>query len=280
MQTGLMLITLISLMIPAASSPQGSSSAYEVGEIIRILSGDSFECRLTDYAHSSAVRFRVRIRNMPRQQNEKESKERLAALLEDADRIELGNVRFRNYFRVDADLILEGNLLAFPQDTPEPIQEKPPRMPLRLRPIDITSHSPAEKPVSTVSKRSVSLKQLLRKPVDLSVLDAETSLAEALDILTHASDPPLPLVVFWSDLRDNALLGKNTPIGIEGFQTISVGLALDMILRAFSVTGPKLVVVAEGKVLTLGTEQTLLNDKKTEVYSIRDLTSPPSNVIW
>ena len=46
MQTGLMLITLISLMIPAASSPQGSSSAYEVGEIIRILSGDSFECPL------------------------------------------------------------------------------------------------------------------------------------------------------------------------------------------------------------------------------------------
>ena len=278
MQTGLILITLISLMIPAASSPQDSLPTYEVGEVTRVISGDSFECRLTDYAHSSAVRFRVRIRNMPRQQGEKESIERLAALLEGAERIELGNVRFRNYFRADADFILDGNLLVFPQETPEPVQQKRQRMPLRRLPIQATLHMPAEKP--TVSKRSVSLNELLLRQVDLSVLNAETSLAEALDILIHEVDPPLPLVVLWSDLKDNALIGKDTPIGIEGFQTISVGLALDMILRSFSIRGPKLVLVSEGKILTLGTERTLLNNKKTQVYSIRDLTLPPSNAIW
>ena len=278
MQTGLILITLISLMIPASSSPQGSSSAYQVGEITRVLSGDSFECRLTDYAYSNAVRFRVFVRNMPFQQTEKGSKEQLALLLAGADRIELRNVAFRNYFRVNADLILDGDILAFQQDMPEAVQEKPPKIPLPRLPIHVTSHASAEKPARF--KRVVLLNELLRKQVDLSALNAETSLAEALDILIHEVDPPLPLVVFWSDLKDNALIGKDTPIGIEGFQTISVGLALDMILRSFSIRGPKLVLVSEGKILTLGTERTLLNDKKTQVYSIRDLTSPPSNTIW
>ena len=272
MNPRLILILFFSSLAPAAPLQKETSGTFPVEQLDRVLSGDSFECRLPEYAPSSAVRYRVFVRNL----GDQLSRQQLETMLADASQIELGHVKFRNYFRLDADLILDGNVLKLVEETPKPALTTPAQLPLRRPPVRRTEHR-ALRP-RPVFRRTMSLNQLMNSRVNLSELNDETSFSEALDILTHSVDPPLPLIVLWSDLERNALIEKDTPIGVEGFQWMSVGLAMDIILRSVSVNGPKLVLVAEGNVLTLGTEQTFDDDRTTRVYSVADLTAVPASL--
>lgn len=287
MHTGFVLILLVSLIVPAGDQSQATSGNFQVSEITRILSGNSFECKLSDYPHSEAVRFRVFVRNMDVQTTEESAKEQLSVLFDSAQQVGLRDVKFRNYFRVEADLFVDGRRIAYSKDTVETVvdQPKPQQDTASARMMWQQRRFPApvqvEKSSSVLkSSRLVNMAALLNTTVDASMLDSETSFAEALDLLTHAVDPPLPLVVLWTDLRENALVDKDTPIGIEGLPRMKLGQALSLILDSAGNRGSKLMLVPEGTILKLGTEQTFKNIRRTKVYPIEDLLSLPSNTAW
>ena len=125
----------------------------------------------------------------------------------------------------------------------------------------------------------VSLDALLNTTVDLSMINADTPLNEALEIMSNSVQPNLPLLVLWGDLENNALIDKEQPVGVSGFGRMKLGQAFKIVLRSVAApTRGDLVMVAEGQVLTLGTRTGLQYKPVNRVYSITDLALPPSFV--
>lgn len=87
---------------------------YEVAEVLAVRSLSEFECRLKDYPHSKTARFRVQIRSvvLNPQIPRADATEYLLERLKNAGRIHLENIQFRNYFRVTADVAIDGSDLA------------------------------------------------------------------------------------------------------------------------------------------------------------------------
>jgi len=71
----------------------------------------------------------------------------------------------------------------------------------------------------------------LDKTVDLSSLNPQMPLADAVDILKKSVEPPLNIVVLWTDLMDNLSVEPTTPIHIDGMANVKLGTALDLLVR-------------------------------------------------
>ncbi|HOK95231.1 MAG TPA: hypothetical protein PK052_08620 [Anaerohalosphaeraceae bacterium] len=267
-------------------SAAGSTKTYQVEEFIRVLTPVSFLCRLKGYEPAPSVRFQVFLRGISPQNATDSDAQFFKEQLATARKIELRNPVFRNYFRVEADVWADGNDLSLrlikqnPSLAPTPEQAfsqntQPSSLP---RPASAISANllPADVRYPAVRTRRVSLQTLLDTPVDCSSLRSDTPFSEALDFLCGSVVPRLPLVVLWGDLQANALVEKDTPIGVEGFGRMRLGQVLDSILRSVAVGQVKPVLAAEGGILTLGTRVGLQEKNKTRVYSIEDLLMAPS----
>jgi hypothetical protein len=279
---------LVSLVAPAKGVSGENSLNYQVDQIIRVLSFNSFECKLHNYKPAPSVRFRVLFRDIQAVTHEQGGKAMLEEHLKRAERIELRDVKLRNYFRIEADLYLDGKAYSkWLADNPilvfedEKDAEKLPAsgFAYQVQPSEIWNQPSKIEKKPAAKAQQINMQRLLKTPVDVSLLTSDTPLDEALDILTGAVEPHLPLIVLWSDLQANAMIDKDTPIGIDVPDRLTVRQVLDSILRSMGSVGIKLVLVTEGNVLTLGTEQTLLKDRKTEAYSIEDLLHAPSSPV-
>jgi hypothetical protein len=71
----------------------------------------------------------------------------------------------------------------------------------------------------------------LDKTVDLSSLNPQMPLAEAVETLRKSVEPPLNIVVLWTDLMDNLAVEPTTPIHIGGMANVKLGTALDLLVR-------------------------------------------------
>ena len=287
MYLGLVLTTLFSMVIPAADLASPAGQTYQVGEVVRVVWPSHFECRISNYAPSQTVRFRVYWSDMTVDASDGVSREFLTKLLTDADSIKLYDVQMKSYFRMRAKVCVDGRplreiCLARNMIQPEvpkktEIAQKHPSRPARQVPFgNVESPRLQPRQVKSLARKIVSVEDLLDTVVDCSILTEETTFSEALDFLSLSVDPPLPLVIFWGDLRANGMIDKDTPIGIEGFGQIKVGLALKILLHSISTTGPEIGVVAEDGLLTLATTQTFQKKRRTKVYPIEDLVSVPS----
>jgi hypothetical protein len=215
------------------------------------------------------------------------TKEALIQRLEAAKEIELRNVKFKNYFRVEADVWIDGELflqraVSETAQNENDIQDGP-GIPSQFlaayrwqQPQSSSGSGRAVEHPVTVHRVPVAIQTLLNTPVDCSMLSDDTPLLEALTTLADSVQPQLPLLVFWNDLQVNAVIEKETPIGVSGLGRMTLRQALNTILRSVSAGGPRLVLVTEGGLIKLGTDQTLLNKKSTHVYAIEDLLAPPS----
>jgi hypothetical protein len=279
MHTRLTAIILVSCVIPAAGALPAVSENYRVSEVVGILSPNSFQCKLDHYKLAPSVRFRV---NLP--DTEGLTKETLSERLKSAQKIELRNITFRSYFRVEADVWIDGQLFLEKRSSETAQNEsdspKPPSnlTGYRLSTVSQWQNPPKGSTEQTVPVRrgTVTLGDLMDTPVDCSMLRDDTPLSEALSVLSESVQPRLPLLVLWKDLQVNAMLEKETPIGVSGFGQMKLRQALDTVIRSVSAGGPRLVLVSEGGIITLGTEQTLLRNKVTRVYAAEDLLAPPS----
>lgn len=278
MHTSLVAIILVSIVIPATDTSPAAFKNYQVREVVRVLSPHSFQCKLHNYKPAPSVSFRVNLSGLDTQDTDGLSKELLTDRLKSAKQIELRNIKFRNYFRVDADLWLDGQPFWEQPASPD-IQNK---KEIDHQPITASPwHRPHQSKLSSkqampVRRGGITIRNLLDTQVDCSMLSDDTPLFEALTILSESVEPHLPLLILWKDLETHALIEKETPISVEGFGRMKLRLALDIVLRSVSVNGSKLALVAEGRIITLASAQTLLKDKITGVYSAEDLLAQPS----
>jgi hypothetical protein len=275
------------LIVFLASQESQCGDVFAVSEVTRVLSPVSFECRLKNYPDTEQVRFRVILKGAApsTERSEAESIEALRRILTSAENIELRQANVRNYFRIEAEVWVQSQsikpeLLAgkFIRETkldntalnPETAE---PRMAKNEAPLK-RGKAEAARPEIVVGAST--LQSLLKARIDASSLRAETPLIEALELISGSLDPRLPVVVFWSDLQNNAFIDRDTPIGVDGFGVMPAAQALDIVLYSVSGSGMPLKFTIDGGVLKIGTLRSL-SGKVTRVYSITDLLLPRAN---
>ena len=285
MHTSLMAIILVSIVIPASDAAPSISENYRVSEILRVLSPNSFESKLENYKPAKFVRFRVILRGFESGDSDKASKEYLENILKSANRIELRNAKLRSYFRVEADLWLDGkpfgdkHASAVAESDKETVKDSP--NPIIYRPgtpLVGRKSEPSAKRSLPAKRHSSTIAELMDTQIDCSMLTEDMPLSEALDLLSESVQPCLPLLIHWEDLQVNALIEKDTPIGVEGFARLKLSQALDAILRSAAGREPNPALVAEGGILILASQQMLQKYRTTRVYDVRDLLAVPSTL--
>lgn len=109
--------------------------------------------------------------------------------------------------------------------------------------------------MSTENSRTRASHEQLRQEVDLAALDANMPLADAVERLRTAVNPPLQIVVLWSDLKENKM-DQTTPIGMDGVNPVRLETALKLLLKAVG-SACDLDYAVEDGVITIATRQTL-----------------------
>ena len=117
----------------------------------------------------------------------------------------------------------------------------------------------------------------LEKVVDLGKLSPEMSFGEAIDILKNSVDPPLKVFVSWRDLYDNADIDRTTPINMDALSSISLGKALELMLKSVSGGFVKLGYTVEDGIVKIATAEELGSKLETLVYDVSDLLGRPAD---
>ena len=109
------------------------------------------------------------------------------------------------------------------------------------------------------------------QPIDMSVFTPEMTLSEALNEIQKAG---LPLVIIWSDLKNNAFVDQETPIGLQARGVTSVSHALKLVLVSVAQGGSKVGFVEENGVVTVATRNLQIASRQLKVYDVAELTNP------
>ncbi|MEN6309181.1 MAG: hypothetical protein ABFD91_15650 [Anaerohalosphaeraceae bacterium] len=250
-----------------------------------VIGADSFLCKAMDNPTLGHARLRVWIRGVEKLADPNTQIAAIDFLKEafhSAKSVRLKNIHYSFGFRITADVWVDGMLLSkrmTARGMATDIDQKP------AGDIQLAGSQDAQplwmipRPVDRPSRPVVHLQQikvgdLFKKPVDLRAITPQTTFSEAIDILSRAIEPRLPLIVLWKDLELNTNIQQDTEVGISGLTTIPLGYALELILRSAAGSGPKPLIVIEGGVLTLGSQSTLRKQSQNKVYSIQDLMNP------
>ncbi len=99
----------------------------------------------------------------------------------------------------------------------------------------------------------------------------EMSFAEALEQIKYCVEPPLPIVVIWKDLYDNADIDRTTQANIDEISGVSPGRALKLLLMSVSGRSDQLGYIVEDGIIMIATAKSLPERWETRVYDISDL---------
>jgi len=118
-----------------------------------------------------------------------------------------------------------------------------------------------------IALKNEEVRKQLDQIVDLSTLTPMMSFSEAIDVLENSVAPPLNIAVLWRDLDDNdgiADIEPTRPINMEGIRSISLGTALNLLLKSVSggsvdLAYADLAYDIEGGVITVATLETIEN---------------------
>ena len=124
---------------------------------------------------------------------------------------------------------------------------------------------------------SAAVYKQLDKVVDLGQLTPEMSFGEAIDVIKNSVDPPLKIFVSWRDLYDNADIDRTTPINMDAMPSISLGTAMELLLKSVSGGFVKLGYTIENGVVKIATAEELGSKLETLVYDISDLLGRPAD---
>ena len=111
----------------------------------------------------------------------------------------------------------------------------------------------------------------LDKPSYVFEFTPNMTFAEAIEQIKHCVDPPLPIVVIWKDLYDNADIDRMTPIDMDAISGISPGTALNLLLASVSGGYDRLGYIIEDGIIIIATVESLPDKFETRVYDISDL---------
>ena len=272
-----------------------------VGDILNVYSGDVFTCHLNEKTVFGPVSLRVKLRNVQCPTTEPDC-ETARVFTEDAikyaDTVILRNIKTRNYFRIIADVEIDGlslskqlidKKLAILHE-PKPQPPKPPSIPAYPQTLKSSISFPATAAAKIKLPRPVygpkqtwlsdsEMERLLNTPVDLSEIDENTTLSEAIYILRDSVKPPLQIVVLWGNLQEDAFIDKTTPVRLGGLRVIPVKKALRLILASVSDGYEPLEYVVEGGAITIATRESRLADsRRTKIYDLAEIAAPPSDL--
>jgi hypothetical protein len=108
---------------------------------------------------------------------------------------------------------------------------------------------------STENLRTRATQEQLQKEVDLAALNSNMPLADAIERLRNAVNPPLRIVVLWNDLKGNRI-DQTTPIGMDGVNPVRLETALKLLVKAVGSSCNLDYVISDGAI-TMATRQTL-----------------------
>ena len=278
-----------------------------VTEVTSVLGPANFTCKVTGGSRPSflgsnitsawrGVRLRVQIRGIEPLLIGSQAQKAMdftKAKLKAAKTISLKNVKARNYFRVVADVEVDGRSLAKqlianglaeeaylrvegkPQQG-EPVWKSTSQPKSTLRP---KIRKPGQRPGSQIriAWADSALRSQLRRVVDLSAFRSDMEFGDALEVLRNSIQPALPIVVLWRDLDENAFVDKSTPIGLEGTGEISIGKGLELLLTSVGGEAGELQYVIDGGVITIASKELELQRKVTRIYDMAELAASPSS---
>lgn len=263
---------------------------YTVGVVNSVASSTVFDCRLRDYAWPTPVQFRVRLRQVEAGGDPNAAaagRRYLYERLTNARQVRLRNVQDHGYFRLTADVLIDGRDIGAEMAAcglvtvlSTAAAESPPAVVTPDGEVSGEFLAAAEavqrRPAAPAVVLGESIETRLARVADLSRLRSETTFEEAMTILAEASEPRLPLLILWNDLERNAFVERDMPIRIDGFGRMRLDKALELILRAVSSTTTPLAAVDEGGVLTIATGYGVVQKPLTGVYSAGDILSASS----
>lgn len=130
MKRVLLLLFGILLLAGCATAPESATETAEnsklypdvtVTRLLRVIDGDTFRCDIDEHSAIAGKNISIRLRgiNTPELRNRDENerkfaileKQRLSSLLNNARVIELRNIDRDKYFRIDADVYIDGEPL-------------------------------------------------------------------------------------------------------------------------------------------------------------------------
>jgi hypothetical protein len=93
--------------------------------------------------------------------------------------------------------------------------------------------------------------------VDVSALQPQTPLAQAVEVLRKSVNPPLNIVVLWRDMLANAHVEPASPINLEGSETTRLATALDLLVKGLSARDARPMWKIQDDTIVIGTAVTL-----------------------
>jgi hypothetical protein len=111
----------------------------------------------------------------------------------------------------------------------------------------------------------------LDKPSYVFEFTPNMTFAEAIELIKYCVEPPLPIVVIWKDLYDNADIDRTTPINMDALSGVSAGTALRLLLAFVSGGYDRLGYIVEDGIIMIATVESLPDKLETRVYDISDL---------
>jgi hypothetical protein len=113
--------------------------------------------------------------------------------------------------------------------------------------------------------------------IDLSSITADTPFGRAIEVLRNSTRPPLNIAVLWNDLRDNAGIDPQTPVGSDIVPGVSLRKNLEIMLVSLSTRQTKVDYAIIDGVVVIATKGSLPKKTVLRVYDITDLSSRPAD---
>ncbi len=257
----------------------------KVKEVIAVRSPVMFICRAADWSLVGPARLSVTLRGIEVPEHlASEAQRFLEESLMNSKRIRLDRIEMGSMFRLTCDVKVDGCDLsrtlvqkgwAIFKDVPIA-----PKVTETIRqPKVVLGPSPSVRsktPIDGRNARITNWKSLLDQRVDVSSIQSSTPFREALERIRTCMNPPLPLMINWTDIQNNAFIGQDQPVGIDGLQNISLGQVLELLLNAVDGGKGQLAYATRGQILVIASKRSLGDSLNLRVYNLSELTSPRS----
>lgn len=287
----LLIILLVMPGIVAAQSVSSGGRECRVKEIVAVRGPQSFVCRAADWPRVGPARLFVTLQGIEIiPDSSSQAQAELQKRLGQARSIRLRNIEMGSYFRLTADVEVDGNNLAGILTTkglakkiaaPEIVKIATPAgaataTGLQVKVTPAQGHNPAAIPSRTKVVQT-DWTTLMDRPVDLSSIKPSTTFREALEQIRTSVEPALPLLVNWNDLRENVFIEETSPVGVDGLRHVGIGLALELICNAVDGGKGGVSFIQRGRVLVVASKQSLGNPVSMKVIDVSELTARQSS---
>ena len=294
------IIVSVTSLCPASLIGKSFPDA-NVTEVSKIYTGGEFRCRISGTSLIAGAALRVKARGTDCSRDNAEAIAFLEKTVKQAKKIRLTNVRLRNYFRVIADIEVDGKSLCdklvekgFTKPVETAAGPAVVKRPSYLFVSGTTRGKTAESKSTKIAggkaaatgKTAVTNSQITSSMKNSSPalqgkgFHPEMTFEEAIEQIRNSFSPPLPIVVLWPEIETSCLIDRDTPIGIEWNGKISVKKGLELLLMSVAPSnGVGLQYYVDGGIITIASKNINFNKPVLRVYNVAELTnvSPAMN---